>query len=196
MKIELLPGGKAPTRATDGSGAFDCYVREVELQKNYYGFGLDPDRYDVIGATLKLGFKLDCNAPYGEYNEGIENEGWLNMNFAALLMPRSGWGTKYGFRLLNTIGLIDSDYRGEVIAKVAFDECPPELLEFANSECNRCSQGNDFDYCFGECVLKKVKQPRVCQIAIVPVYVGELTIVDKLDDKERGEGGFGSTGVA
>jgi len=113
------------------------------------------------------------------------------MNFSAMLLPRSGWGTKYGFRLLNTTGIIDSDYRGEVIMKVAFNKCLPELLRFSESYCNGCA--HSCEPCNYRKVGVKKEQPRVGQMLIVPCYIGELKQVDFLDETERGEGGFGST---
>lgn len=90
--------------------------------------------------------------------------GWVG-----LIMPRSGLGFKYEIRLANTTGVIDSDYRGEIMVKMR--NCGEEdvMLE-------------DFE--------------RVCQMVIVPHYkVHEnLQFVDSLDDTDRGESGFGASG--
>lgn len=87
-------------------------------------------------------------------------EGWVG-----LVVPRSSLGLK-GFRLRNTVGVIDSDYRGEI--KLAFEGYTPELDD------------------------------RVAQLVLVPHWVGaveRMASIDDLDTTDRGEGGFGSTGV-
>jgi len=180
MKIELITGGKMPQRMTKGAVGFDVFARKVDIHET--GFE----------STIHLGFKIDCN--FETMFTGRRDKDAALMNFAAMLLPRSGWGTRYGFRLLNTTGIIDSDYRGEVIMKVAFNECPPKLLEFANSDCNGCfNLQRNFEGCPAAEACQPMKQPRVGQMLIVPCYVGELQQVDSLDKTERGEGGFGST---
>lgn len=89
--------------------------------------------------------------------------------FAAVLMPRSGLGTKKGIVLGNLIGLIDSDYRGEVHACVW----------------NRNQDGEAYVVTQGE---------RIAQMTIIPVVQSEFVVADELEDTERGTGGFGSTG--
>lgn len=86
---------------------------------------------------------------------------------AGLLLPRSGLGTKKGAVLANTIGLIDEDYRGEV--KACIKNTSKEPLTIVDGE-------------------------RICQLVIVPVFMGKSVLVEELSDTARGEGGFGSTG--
>ena len=88
-------------------------------------------------------------------------------NMAAVLLPRSGLGHKNGIVLGNLVGLIDSDYQGEV--KVS-------LWNRSNT---------DF-----------VIEPfaRIAQMVIIPVIQAAFEVVDKFDASERGAGGFGSTG--
>lgn len=88
---------------------------------------------------------------------------------AGLILPRSGLGHKYGIVLGNGTGLIDSDYQGEL--KV--------------SAWNRSNITYTIEP--GE---------RIAQFVLVPVVAAELAIVDEFDASDRGEGGFGSTGVA
>jgi len=88
-------------------------------------------------------------------------------NYAAMLLPRSGLGHKHGIVLGNLVGLIDSDYQGQV-----FVSC--------------WNRGQDtFTVQPGE---------RIAQMVIVPVVQAEFEIVDEFHDSERGEGGFGHTG--
>lgn len=87
--------------------------------------------------------------------------------YAAVLLPRSGLGHKHGIVLGNLVGLIDSDYQGELKISVW----------------NRGQQ---------EFLLQPME--RLAQMVIVPVVQVELNIVDDFASSERGVGGFGSTG--
>lgn len=88
--------------------------------------------------------------------------------YVALVFARSGLGIKYGIAPANCVGVIDSDYRGEI------------LVGLQNS--------GDSDYTI---------QPgdRIAQLMITPVVQAEVSFVDSLDSTERGAGGFGSTGL-
>ncbi len=87
--------------------------------------------------------------------------------YAALILPRSGLGHKHGIVLGNLVGLIDSDYQGQLMI----------------STWNR---GKD----------SFALQPfeRIAQLVIVPVMQVEFNVVDEFSDSTRGTGGFGSTG--
>ncbi len=90
--------------------------------------------------------------------------------YAGLVLPRSGTAYRQGLTLINTPGLIDSQYRGEVrIAVVNLD--PHETLRFEKGD-------------------------RIAQLVITPVPEVTLTVVEDLDRTERGVGGFGSSGVS
>lgn len=205
MRIERVEGGKAPQRMTGGAVGFDVFARKVDLVSELVppdGGGEPP-----ASAKIHLGFKIDCNAPHfgvgskwkvderSGINKRYTDGNTYELNFAAMLLPRSGWGRDYGFRLKNTAGIIDPDYRGEVIMEAVFDECPPDLATFYGSHCNGCAINKQTKDC-DACVLSNslFGQPRVGQMILVPAYVGDLQVVDKLDDTERGAGGFGSTG--
>lgn len=86
---------------------------------------------------------------------------------AAIILPRSGLGHKHGIVLGNLVGLIDSDYQGQL-----FVSC-----------WNR--GGNEFTIEPGE---------RIAQLVFVPVVQAEFELVDSFDESDRGIGGFGSTG--
>lgn len=88
-------------------------------------------------------------------------------SYAALILPRSGLGHKHGIVLGNLVGLIDSDYQGELMI----------------STWNR---GNE----------AFVLQPfeRLAQLIIVPIVQPQFRIVESFEASDRGEGGFGSTG--
>jgi dUTP pyrophosphatase len=87
--------------------------------------------------------------------------------YAALILPRSGLGHKHGIVLGNLVGLIDSDYQGELMV----------------STWNR-----------GSAAFTLNPMERLAQLVVVPVMQVELNIVDDFDGSERGSGGFGSTG--
>lgn len=88
-------------------------------------------------------------------------------NYAAMILPRSGMGHKNGIVLGNLVGLIDSDYQGQLMI----------------STWNR---GNS------EFTLQPME--RLAQLIIVPVKQVDFEVVDEFVDSERGAGGFGSTG--
>lgn len=87
--------------------------------------------------------------------------------YVALVFARSGLGIKKGVCLSNGVGVIDSDYRGEIgVGLVNLGDAPYTV------------QPGD----------------RIAQLMVVPVVQPTLTVVDTLDETERGAGGFGSTG--
>jgi dUTP pyrophosphatase len=87
--------------------------------------------------------------------------------YAALILPRSGLGHKHGIVLGNLVGLIDSDYQGELMI----------------STWNR-----------GNTTFTLNPLERLAQLVIVPVVQAQFNIVEDFEASERGEGGFGSTG--
>jgi dUTP pyrophosphatase len=91
-----------------------------------------------------------------------------DQGFAAMLLPRSGLGHKHGIVLGNLVGLIDSDYQGEL--KVS------------------CWNRGDTEF-----TVKPGE--RICQMIIVPVVQASYEIVEEFDASERGAGGFGHTGT-
>jgi dUTP pyrophosphatase len=89
--------------------------------------------------------------------------------YAALILPRSGLGHKHGIVLGNLVGLIDSDYQGQLMV----------------STWNR-----------GFSPFKLEPMERLAQLVIVPVQQVELKVVEEFAQSSRGAGGFGSTGRA
>lgn len=87
--------------------------------------------------------------------------------YAAMILPRSGMGHKHGIVLGNLVGLIDSDYQGQLMI----------------STWNR-----------GHSTFVLNPMERLAQLVIVPVMQATLNIVDDFEASDRGEGGFGSTG--
>lgn len=90
-----------------------------------------------------------------------------NPAYAAMILPRSGLGHKHGIVLGNLVGIIDSDYQGQL-----------------------------FVSCWNRSQEAFVMNPmeRIAQLVIVPVIQASFTVVDEFNESERGVGGFGSTG--
>ncbi|MCL5060697.1 MAG: dUTP diphosphatase [Candidatus Thermoplasmatota archaeon] len=87
--------------------------------------------------------------------------------YAALILPRSGLGHKHGIVLGNLVGLIDSDYQGQLMV----------------SAWNR-----------GQQAFELAPMERLAQLVVVPVVQAEFNVVEEFGVSQRGEGGFGSTG--
>ena len=93
---------------------------------------------------------------------------WLkDPGYAAMILPRSGLGHKHGIVLGNLVGLIDSDYQGELMVSC-------------------WNRGNTpFTIAVGE---------RIAQLVLVPVVQAHFDIVEAFDESQRGAGGFGHSG--
>ncbi|HJL62561.1 MAG TPA: dUTP diphosphatase, partial [Pseudomonadales bacterium] len=87
--------------------------------------------------------------------------------YAALILPRSGLGHKHGVVLGNLVGLIDSDYQGELMIS--------------------CWNRSDTEFTIQQ-------GDRIAQLIIVPVVQTSFNIVDEFTQTDRGSGGFGSSG--
>ena len=88
-------------------------------------------------------------------------------DYAAVILPRSGLGHRHGVVLGNLVGLIDSDYQGQIMVSVwnrGLDAYTIQPLE------------------------------RIAQLIVIAVTQARLNVVDEFDTSERGAGGFGSTG--
>ena len=92
-----------------------------------------------------------------------------DQGYAGLILPRSGLGHKHGIVLGNLVGLIDSDYQGQLMV----------------------SAWNRSDLPF-----KIEPMERIAQLMIVPVVQAQFNVVDDFTASQRGEGGYGSTGKA
>jgi len=129
-----------PERKTDGSVGFDIAAC------------LDFDVIIKPGETGKIGTGLAIA---------------LNQGYAALIYARSGLGINYGIAPANCVGVIDSDYRGEIIVGL------------------KNSSKEPFKVCNGD---------RIAQMIISKCELPELELCETLDETARGAGGFGSTG--
>lgn len=140
MNIQPLhPNFQVPTKGTEQAGAYDLYMPEAG-----YCAG------DGRETKVSLGFAAEI--PQGH---------------VALLLPRSGVGSKESLELNNTCGVIDADYRGPWFA----------TLRTKNSGVYTWNAGD-----------------RLLQMLIVPVTQVQFNVVDDLSETSRGTGGLGSTG--
>jgi dUTP pyrophosphatase len=132
-----------PRYATEGSAGLDlpaCLDEPLKVRP---------------GATVKIPTGIAIEIPH--------------RHMAGLIFPRSGLATKHGISLANSVGVVDSDYKGEIIVAIF-------------------NQGNR-DY-----VIKP--GDRVAQLVFVPVFQVKLEETEVLESTARGAGGFGSTGKA
>jgi dUTP pyrophosphatase len=142
IKIKrLTETARLPVYSSDGAGCFDF-------------FAAPPFVYIQIKPkdTLILSLGVSVEVPEGH---------------VLLLYSRSGHGFKHGLRLSNCVGVIDSDFRGELRVALHNDGT------------------DDFDLYEGD---------RICQGMVIPVPRVEFVEVSELSETERGAGGFGSTG--
>lgn len=142
----------APEYATAGSAAFDLRAAI------HNPIVIEAGETKLIGTGIKIHMGREQAAGY--------LQDYLP---AMLLLPRSGLGHKHGIVLGNLVGLIDSDYLGEIMVSLW----------------NR-----------SEVSFKVEPLDRICQAMFVPVIIPKFKHVDEFVDTTRGEGGFGSTGKA
>ena len=88
--------------------------------------------------------------------------------YVALIFARSGLGVKHGIVPANCVGVIDSDYRGEVLVGLYNHSQKPFVVQPGD---------------------------RVAQLVLMPVYTPEIQVCQELEESHRGTGGFGSTGL-
>lgn len=144
VKILLSRGMTMPAYATSGSAAVDMRA------------AIDEDAPVTIApgarAMIPTGMAISLE----------------NANVVAILAARSGLAIKSGINLANGIGVIDSDYRGEICVGLYNSSDVPFTVH---------------------------RGDRIAQLMFMPVYTANLIEVAALDETERGTGGFGSTGV-
>ena len=141
--IDFRMADQLPVYATPGSAGLDlraCIDTAITLQPN--AWQLVP-----TGIAIYLG----------------------DPNFAALILPRSGLGHKHGIVLGNLVGLIDSDYQGQLMVS-AWNRSPTAFT------------------------IEPME--RIAQLVIVPVVQAQFNVVSEFPASQRGENGYGSTGKA
>ena len=140
MTVDVAGGAKVPTYAHETDAAADLYAMvDQTIEASSYG------------NKIPTGVKIQLP------------EGWL-----ALIIPRSSIGAKTPLRLSNSVGLIDSGYRGEL--GVLYDNISNTPYEIKAGD-------------------------RIAQLLVMPSHRFKAKVVDILADSDRGEGGFGSSGA-
>ena len=143
IKVKILrEGARLPKLATAGAAACDLYALLPEP------ITLQPGERRPIPTGIAIALP--------------------SKDYVAVVCARSGLALKQGLALANGIGVIDSDYRGEIFFAMVNNDSEPKTVE--NGE-------------------------RIGQLMILPVIQPNYEVVDELDETERGEGGFGSTGI-
>ena len=139
---KLKDNAITPTKGSKYAAGFDLYscIDSEEL-------------WIPAHETVKIGTGIAVAIPNGYFGA---------------IYARSGIATKQGLRPANCVGVVDSDYRGQVIVALHNDTDEPQMI--TNGE-------------------------RIAQLVICPYENVELNEVDNLDETERGDGGFGSTGT-
>ena len=140
LPMTVEEGAHVPTYAHETDAAADLYAKEDQIIPA-----------GTLGNMIHTGVKIQLP------------EGWL-----AMILPRSSMGTKTPLRLSNSVGLIDSGYRGEL--GVLYDN----------------NSVKDFKINAGD---------RIAQLLVMPSYRFQAKVVDILADSDRGEGGFGASGT-
>lgn len=145
-------------------------IKELINMKRVHEKAILPTQGSEFAAGMDLYTCEDVTLGPNEY--AMVGTGWqmeIPTGWFGAMYPRSGMSTKQGIVLRNTVGIIDSDYRGEV-------KIP--LWNISDKE------------------VKIEAGTRVAQLIIQPFFLGGVpTEVTNLSDTERGEGGFGSTGT-
>ena len=139
--VDVRMADQLPTYATPGSAGLDlraCLAEPLTLQPNAW-------------QLVPTGIAVYLQDPH----------------FAAIILPRSGLGHKHGIVLGNLVGLIDSDYQGQLMV----------------SAWNRSSTAFTIE-----------PMDRIAQLVIVPVVQAQFHVVTEFPASVRGEGGYGSTG--
>lgn len=139
MTVDKKEGAKVPTYAHDTDAAADLYAMDDQIIPAH-----------SYGNKIRTGVKIQLP------------EGWL-----AFILPRSSIGAKTPLRLSNSVGLIDSGYRGEL--GVLYDN----------------TSDNDYKITAGD---------RIAQLLVMPSYRFQANVVDILASSDRGETGFGDSG--
>ena len=139
MTVDVAGGAKVPTYAHETDAAADLYAAKDITLAPY-----------SMGNIISTGIKIQLP------------EGWL-----AMILPRSSMGTKTALRLSNSVGLIDSGYRGEL--GIIYDNLSEKEYEIKAGD-------------------------RIAQLLVMPNYRFQAKVVDILANSDRGEGGFGASG--
>lgn len=140
MNVRLSDGAELPRYAHEGDAGLDLRIT--------HDVTLNPGESATVGTGLAVEIPQGC---------------------VGLVFPRSGLASKHGITLSNSVGVIDSGYRGEIGATLLNQSDETATLDAGT---------------------------RVCQLIVMPFVPCELVPCEELTETERGAAGFGSTGIA
>lgn len=140
MNVRLSDGAELPRYAHEGDAGLDLRIT--------HDVTLKPGERATVGTGLAVEVPQGC---------------------VGLVFPRSGFASKHGITLSNSVGVIDSGYRGEIGATLLNQSDETTTLDAGT---------------------------RVCQLIVMPFVPCELVPCEELTETERGAAGFGSTGIA
>jgi dUTP pyrophosphatase len=140
MNVRLSDGAELPRYSHDGDAGLDLRIT--------HDVTLEPGARATVGTGLAVEIPQGC---------------------VGLVFPRSGLVSKHGITLSNSVGVIDSGYRGEIGATLLNQSDETTTLDAGT---------------------------RVCQLIVMPFVPCELVPCEELTETERGAAGFGSTGIA
>ena len=140
--MRLREDALKPTRGSEEAAGYDLYVPQ-----NENGIGIPAHETKLIDTGIAI------ELPKGTFGA---------------IFARSGLATKQGLNLANCVGVIDSDYRADVIVALHNNSDETQTV---------------------------MKGTRIAQLIVIPYLPLDFTIVDELEETYRGEGGFGSTGL-
>ncbi len=158
MQVEikkLSEDAQLPTRGSEKAAGYDLRMSQsttIELNK---------ENTDILMGILKI-------KPHKTVKVGTGLAAKIPDGYFGAIYARSGLATKQGLRPANAVGVIDSDYRGELIVALHNDTDKEQTIKAGD---------------------------RIAQLVVMPYLPVEFTEVDTLDETKRGAGGFGSTGV-
>lgn len=140
MNVTISDGMEVPCYAHEGDAGLDLRIK--------HDVTLEPNQRANVGTGIAVEIPSGC---------------------VGLVFPRSGLATKHGITLSNSVGVIDSGYRGEIGAS---------LISTSNE------------------TITLDAGTRVCQLVVMPYVPCVLMSVEELSESERGADGFGSTGIS
>lgn len=140
----LYPDATLPTRGSEEAAGYDLHAW---MLPHVEGYTIPPH------TTVKIPTGIAIQGPKGYFGA---------------IFARSGLATKQGLRPANCVGVVDSDYRGEILVALHNDSSQPRRIQ---------------------------RGERIAQLVMLPYLPVEFHEVDNLESTARGEGGFGSTGA-
>ncbi len=183
MKIQVLKNEdyqdieNLPKKGTDRATGYDVIATsEPEIIGETYDTGTYK-RIDYIQYKTNLKLAVQKERQYSGF-------GHTDIDYDILAFPRSSV-SKYNLVLANCIGLIDADYRGEVLLRFKYQWQPEDYRIRTDNLIEGIVNSNKL-YNKGD---------KICQLKVTKVEDVEFVLVNALDSTDRGEGGFGSTDV-